>query len=400
MPINMNNDDMLSIVKIIATWADAATTEPVAQFRTLVRVANLESSAKRQLGGVWSGNSHQDAVNLVYWALAQDENPEDDRFTVLGSLLDVLLKDPGVSMNYRRELVSLILAYRLYLSAELIDDLLVRFQVPRSRVKEGERSYLRLPTRDRDGAVELGKHIDPIEPTTDKELQGWLKPEPPPLDIGFLRIALSRTASVCRVDVANMERTGTGVLVGKDLVLTNYHVINYTGNENVTENLAQTKLSFGFVSGPVGSSDPVQTFSLAETAPVSFSPTDELDFALLRVAKEIRKARGLEAPPFAKGVPSKGNGLHIIQHPNGETMKLALSSNGVTAVDNDTGLFQYVTKTAGGSSGAPCFNDDWEIVGLHHAEVPKPFGAVREGILFKLILNRIQPQLEPAAEIL
>lgn len=55
----------------------------------------------------------------------------------------------------------------------------------------------------------------------------------------------------------------------------------------------------------------------------------------------------------------------IIQHPGGMAKQVALHNNLVTYAD-DTRL-QYLTDTLKGSSGAPVFNGDWEVVAVHHA---------------------------------
>jgi endonuclease G len=70
-------------------------------------------------------------------------------------------------------------------------------------------------------------------------------------------------------------------------------------------------------------------------------------------------------------------------------MSLAVNRNGVSSVDAQRGLVQYVTRTAGGSSGSPCFDDDWKVVALHHAERSRPFGSVREGILVSSIAREL-----------
>jgi endonuclease G len=94
--------------------------------------------------------------------------------------------------------------------------------------------------------------------------------------------------------------------------------------------------------------------------------------------------------------PTKRMGLNILQHPGGESMKLALSSNGVTGVYPETGLIQYLTSTRGGSSGSPCFSDEWALVALHHAERSRMFGTIREGILFRAIHSEISSYLSGA----
>jgi len=72
-------------------------------------------------------------------------------------------------------------------------------------------------------------------------------------------------------------------------------------------------------------------------------------------------------------------------------MKLSISCDGITGVYADRGLVQYVNKTSGGSSGSPCFNENWHLVALHHAQRAKSFGSIREGILFSSIYPEIKP---------
>jgi V8-like Glu-specific endopeptidase len=62
----------------------------------------------------------------------------------------------------------------------------------------------------------------------------------------------------------------------------------------------------------------------------------------------------------------------IIQHPGGQTKKVALQHNLVR--DVDTEKIQYWTDTDLGSSGSPVFDDRWDVVALHHFSVPAPQG--------------------------
>ena len=74
-------------------------------------------------------------------------------------------------------------------------------------------------------------------------------------------------------------------------------------------------------------------------------------------------------------------------------MKLSVSANGVTGILTEQGCVQYVTTARAGSSGAPCFNDEWKLIALHHAERALLFGAVREGILMGAIYEKIKGSL-------
>ncbi|HSQ17475.1 MAG TPA: serine protease, partial [Anaerolineales bacterium] len=228
------------------------------------------------------------------------------------------------------------------------------------------------------------------------QLQAFLRPEPDYFDVGFLMSAMSRSASICAIELPKElgRGGGTGFLIGADLVLTNHHVLQFTQAENLQANAASAVLRFGKISTSEGEAAQGHTFKLDASQPVvKFSPKEALDYALLRVEAGIRAVQEIKPAPFTTQRPARGMGLNILQHPGGEEMKLAISGNGVVDVFPERGLVQYVTRAWGGSSGAPCFTDDWKVVAIHHAEMSRGFGKVREGILFEAIHNEIAAYL-------
>src|SRR5262249_40047736 len=70
-----------------------------------------------------------------------------------------------------------------------------------------------------------------------------------------------------------------------------------------------------------------------------------------------------------EGAVLKDEYVNIIQHPNGRPKQVALRDNQVTDVLKK--YLHYRADTEPGSSGAPVFNDEWELIGLHHSGVPK-----------------------------
>ncbi len=79
-----------------------------------------------------------------------------------------------------------------------------------------------------------------------------------------------------------------------------------------------------------------------------------------------RSSRGLfHSYNPTKAKPSSVSGLYIIQHPNGEPKQLVLRNNEL--VDTPNQFVAYVADTSPGSSGSPVYNDQWEVVALHHA---------------------------------
>ena len=69
--------------------------------------------------------------------------------------------------------------------------------------------------------------------------------------------------------------------------------------------------------------------------------------------------------PFARD-----SALFIAQHPYGAPMKLALDTRAI--VKTLPGRVHYRTNTEPGSSGSPCFDQNWQLVALHHLGEPVP----------------------------
>ena len=57
--------------------------------------------------------------------------------------------------------------------------------------------------------------------------------------------------------------------------------------------------------------------------------------------------------------------VNILQHPGGGAKRLAMRNNAVARVDDS--LIAYWTDTDYGSSGAPVFDDNWQVIALHRA---------------------------------
>ena len=97
--------------------------------------------------------------------------------------------------------------------------------------------------------------------------------------------------------------------------------------------------------------------------PSFFHNDKELDYAIVRVNGAPGDVYGF-VDLATRAEPTVNDFVSIIQHPQGGPKKIAFTDNKVSAVFND--LVQYSTDTEPGSSGSPVFNQDWEIVGLHH----------------------------------
>lgn len=212
-------------------------------------------------------------------------------------------------------------------------------------------------------------------------------------DVGILRQGLDLSASVCKITFADRSpgESGTGVLVGPDLVLTNYHVLSLEPEADLNAKASTAQFEFGYVSVPEGETQKTQCLQASSATPVvAASPIDALDYALIRLA--------LSAEFQVKPVPLNTTAqllvprspLNLLQHPAGEALKVSLSNNGVVKTNQDRGLVLYVNPTQRGSSGSPCFDDQWRLVALHHKHLQTSFGSVREGILLSAIQRHLQ----------
>jgi endonuclease G, mitochondrial len=189
------------------------------------------------------------------------------------------------------------------------------------------------------------------------------------MGIFFLELGLRISRSVCRISVRQANGSllgyGTGFLVSPRLLLTNNHVLGTAGESS------HSVLEFNY---QVGFKGQMNTSALFPLAPQDFFLTDaRLDYTLVAVQGE---ANGNTLASFGwnrliaeTGKAIIGEYLNIIQHPNGEPKQLALRENElIDVLDN---FLHYHTDTAPGSSGSPVFNDQWEVVALHHSGVPK-----------------------------
>ncbi|MDX6683312.1 MAG: hypothetical protein QOG94_3351 [Solirubrobacteraceae bacterium] len=172
------------------------------------------------------------------------------------------------------------------------------------------------------------------------------------LSIGWVGRALELAACVCRVSTPTGP--GSGFLIAPDLLLTNHHVLP----DEATA--ANTVAEFNYQVDWDGTMEPVRRFTCDATF---FHNDHELDYAIVRVNGSPGDLYGF-VNLAKRADPTVNDFVSIIQHPQGGPKKIAFTDNKVSAVFGD--LVQYSTDTEPGSSGSPVFNQDWEIVGLHH----------------------------------
>lgn len=92
----------------------------------------------------------------------------------------------------------------------------------------------------------------------------------------------------------------------------------------------------------------------------------KLDVTVCRLSRVPEDARGLPVAP-AIPVPSPRTKAFVVGHPRAGEMQFSLQDSVLMDVCLKERLMHYRTPTDPGSSGSPVFNQEWEIVALHHA---------------------------------
>jgi endonuclease G len=218
----------------------------------------------------------------------------------------------------------------------------------------------------------------------------------------YLDAGVAAARAVGRVNIRDARGRvtgfGTGSLVSPTLLLTNHHVLPDAGTAaaSVIEFNYQDGIDGAPLAAVVHPLDP-DRFFLADA---------ERDFALVAVhaTREELAPFGFNRLIEAEGKAIIGEFVTIVQHPRGEKKQVALRENKI--VDIPDRFLHYAADTEPGSSGSPVFNDQWEVVGLHHASVPAPKhrdlgGFLNEGIRVSRIIAFVKEHaLEPEQQAL
>ena len=185
------------------------------------------------------------------------------------------------------------------------------------------------------------------------------------IGIRFFDQGMNVSRAVARVQIHDQQGRsvgyGTGFLVSPRLFLTNNHVLDSA------EAASASQAEFNFQEDAAGA---MQTSEVFAFTPAEFFLTDkEHDYTLVSISQDARLVNYGWLPLIPQtGKLVVGETVNIIQHPNGEPKQLAIRDNKV--IDELELFLHYETDTSPGSSGSPVFNDQWEVVALHHSGVP------------------------------
>jgi hypothetical protein len=219
----------------------------------------------------------------------------------------------------------------------------------------------------------------------------------------WYRTGLDRAAGVAQICDRAGNGFGTGFLVrGTDVhpsiahewvVVTNAHVIS---DDPAEQSATPAAMPADEVRIRFEAEDPNEEFGVDK---ILFSSSRaKLDCTIVSLQSPVEHAKPF---PIAKRLPlvGKNQRVYVIGHPRGGRLSYSIDDN--LLLDHEKPRVHYRAPTEGGSSGSPVFNQQWDLIALHHAggmNMKKLNGKdgtypANEGLYFQSVLDAIAAKL-------
>ena len=209
--------------------------------------------------------------------------------------------------------------------------------------------------------------------------------------VNFLARGARAARAVARISIVGgggrLVGYGTGFLVGERLLLTNNHVLPdvaaATGSfaefdyEADVDGVSKAGVPYDLAPDELFATDPALDYTLVAVKEGSDGRRPGTTYGRLRLIAQ-------------QGKIVIGEPVNIVGHPDKRPKEVAVRANEL--LNQLPQFLHYRTDTEPGNSGSPVFNDQWEVVALHHAGVPDPDGAgwiANEGVRVSAILRHL-----------
>lgn len=221
---------------------------------------------------------------------------------------------------------------------------------------------------------------------------------------------------------------GTGFLISPSIFMTNNHVLP------TPEEAQRAKFEFSYQLDYQGNPQPIDTYTANPSNLFYTSPQEKLDFTIVRLNdKHLPVQPSMLSPErFSEGERSHRSGLaksevterltsagerwgyfrlrirqiaerqmcNIIQHPDARYKEVSLQDNRLERILANA--IRYRTDTEPGSSGSPVFDNEWELIALHHAggdfDPQQKKWLNNEGIRLDMIIQDIKNHFQNTTE--
>lgn len=212
---------------------------------------------------------------------------------------------------------------------------------------------------------------------------------------------------VCRVR-GDGEDYGTGFLVGPNLVMTCFHVVQDFVDADQREFLSVCFDAASENDAPtVIAIDPGWDIPFSKSSEMDLRDNPgipaagELDFALLKLTDDIGEDHGFFQLRDNIRTPRVGEPILIAGHPGPtaplQELKFSMAAPGFESINENRTRMVYKTSTLKGSSGSPVFDRQFRLIGLHHNRGEKDgrFYANNRGVPIKTICKYLEESTWP-----
>jgi Trypsin-like peptidase domain/Effector-associated domain 8 len=181
--------------------------------------------------------------------------------------------------------------------------------------------------------------------------------------------------AVGRIESPLEHAIGTGVLINQNSLLTCFHIFEEIEGQTVWIRFEYTE---EHTQG-----------TFYELDFTSMNSDHHLDYAVLRM-----KGNSMPSPiPPRKKILDCGQLIYIMHYPQGRPLEVA-GPGQITGIDTDS--LQHDLPVEHGSSGAPIFDKDWQLVALHRGNPGMRHShtsGITEGIPLSTLWNMLVPYL-------
>ncbi|WP_372803238.1 trypsin-like serine peptidase [Paracoccus seriniphilus] len=194
------------------------------------------------------------------------------------------------------------------------------------------------------------------------------------IDAGLLELLASYRRAVCRIMCQGTDHrgvtgswSGTGFLVGPNLLLTNHHVLNSVATAIEARVDFEYERSREQLSGAAAAGyGPRRELRLDPERLFVTSPAiGGLDYTFVRIAEDVAQQYG--HIPMSRGsfTGRRYEPVFLLHHPKGDLKQASVDDTEILNIDAD--LLLYAADTDAGSSGAPVITRNGKLCALHHA---------------------------------
>ncbi|WP_147198731.1 DNA/RNA non-specific endonuclease [Pantoea sp. CCBC3-3-1] len=215
------------------------------------------------------------------------------------------------------------------------------------------------------------------------------------LPVSFLQQGITSARAVALIREDGVPK-GSGFLTHGNLFITNHHLLPEPSAQGVIT------VQFGYRQSETGEIIDGRLYTVDADRFWLTSPTEEYDCTLIALGEAVNGSGEAPLPLSLNDRNDKhalGINLNLIHHPGGAPQQITLRNNALLARHEQ--FLHYEADSEGGSSGAPVFNDGWQLVALHHGGVEDNGKWVNEGIRLSALTDWLKgelPQLSVAMQ--